>query len=986
MIGQQVKQFRIVEKLGAGGMGEVYVAEDTRLKRRVALKFLPPHYSADPEFKARFEHEATAAAALNHPNIVTVYELGDHEGRLFIALELVEGQSLEQMIEAGDVRISTAVKIAQQAAEGLAAAHEAGIVHRDIKPANILVDKSGRVKILDFGLAKSRRATTETKVGTTVGTIQYESPEQGRGDAVDQRSDLFSLGVVLYELVTGKRPFAGEFTDAIRYAIANDTPEPLARYKADVPDDLQRIVSKLLEKDPDLRYQTAGGLQSDLKLLQRSSGPTPSSVHSSYHSAVGGPAGPPKGRKLGRVIVPAAAIVIAAVLLLVFKPWKVDIQTTQEAAAGEDRLAVMYFDNLSDPADAQRQGEVVASLLISDLSESKYMQVVSTQRLYDILKNMGKEGTRKITPDIATEVARKANARWMLTGRILSPGPDWVVSAELSDVKTGDLISSPSITGQSGERIFEVVDRLTHQIKQQLALPAEALAEIDKPVVELTTGSSDAYRLYLEAEELRNRFLMAEAEQKYREALKDDSTFAMAYAGIAFCRNTYWHDYIGAQEAFRRAFAFVDHTTDHDGLYIRAMHAIYEGQSQEGLSFLQSLAKQYPDDKEAFQALGQQYQYNVDVQDLQKAVDMYRHAVELDPTWPIPYNALAYAYEELGDFEQSLWAINKYIELSPSDPNPYDSRAELMARNGQLDQALASYLKALDFKSDFVPSLSGAIGLYVHAQKYDEAQKLITRMLQHSNPDVQSRGRSEAVGMAVHRGHFKEALRLLGEQARADSAHGETRASAAYAHTYRAYLYGVLDQPDKALAELEPARRLFAMTAAPEFVERSMHDVLTGMLIWLHRLDGIDSLLQESAAAIGQPGAADSSGYWNMVGNARFAAGAYDSAIAYYERGAGRRLTFEEHIQLGRAHAGARHFRDAQRYFDEADGIFDDSRRNNTYWAVLYYYWSAQVYDKSGKGPEAITNYRKFLDIWKDADPGIKEIADAKARLAALGA
>ena len=230
MIGKVIQNFEITAKLGEGGMGEVFVATDTRLDRQVALKFLPPNYSKDPEFKARFEHEAKAAAALNHPNIITVYELGEHEGRNFIVMELIEGETLESKIKSGDISLSNAVDIAQQICDGLGSAHEAGIVHRDIKPANIFIGKNDHVKILDFGLAKSRKATTETKVGTTVGTIQYESPEQSRGENVDLRTDLFSLGVLLYEMVTSHRPFRGEFEDAIRYAIANDLPEPMARY------------------------------------------------------------------------------------------------------------------------------------------------------------------------------------------------------------------------------------------------------------------------------------------------------------------------------------------------------------------------------------------------------------------------------------------------------------------------------------------------------------------------------------------------------------------------------------------------------------------------------------------------------------------------------------------------------------------------------------------------------------------------------------
>jgi len=207
MKGTQVHQFRILDKIGEGGMGEVYEALDTRLERKVVLKFLPPAYSRDPEFKSRFEHEARAAAALNHPNIITVHDLGEFEGRTFIAMELISGHSLEARIQRGDLTLQESLKLAAQVCDGLAAAHEAGIVHRDIKPANLFITKDGRLKILDFGLAKSRRTSTDTKPGTTVGTIQYESPEQSRGAAVDARSDLFSLGVVLYEMITAQRPW-----------------------------------------------------------------------------------------------------------------------------------------------------------------------------------------------------------------------------------------------------------------------------------------------------------------------------------------------------------------------------------------------------------------------------------------------------------------------------------------------------------------------------------------------------------------------------------------------------------------------------------------------------------------------------------------------------------------------------------------------------------------------------------------------------------
>ncbi|MBN4072337.1 protein kinase [bacterium AH-315-F03] len=267
MIGKTIAQYEIIEKLGAGGMGEVFLALDTKLDRKVALKFLPEKFSADPEFKSRFEHEAKATAALNHPNIVTVHDFGEHNGSLYIAMEHVNGQSLQALITSGSLKLHETLDIAKQIIEGLAVAHNAGVVHRDIKPANIMMTEDGRAKLLDFGLAKSQKATTKTKVGSTLGTVQYESPEQSRGESIDQRSDLFSLGVVIYEMIAGTLPFEGEYDAQIRYAISHEKAKPISRYIPDSSDELQRIIDKLLDKDPGLRYQSAVDVLSDVKRL-----------------------------------------------------------------------------------------------------------------------------------------------------------------------------------------------------------------------------------------------------------------------------------------------------------------------------------------------------------------------------------------------------------------------------------------------------------------------------------------------------------------------------------------------------------------------------------------------------------------------------------------------------------------------------------------------------------------------------------------------
>ena len=265
--GTMMQHYRIVEKIGAGGMGEIYLAEDTKLNRKIALKFLPTHLCQDDDCRARFKREAQAVAKLNHPNIVTIFEVSEYNDRPFFAMELIEGRSLRELAAEKDLRFDRILELAIQICDGLRAAHEKKVVHRDIKPSNIVIDAYGRPKILDFGLAAIQGGEHLTKTGSTLGTIRYMSPEQVDGETVDHRSDLFSLGIVLYELITGRTPFERNNEAATLKSIGQDAPEPLERYKSEIPDELQRIVSKLLEKDPSTRYQSTASVISDLKPL-----------------------------------------------------------------------------------------------------------------------------------------------------------------------------------------------------------------------------------------------------------------------------------------------------------------------------------------------------------------------------------------------------------------------------------------------------------------------------------------------------------------------------------------------------------------------------------------------------------------------------------------------------------------------------------------------------------------------------------------------
>ncbi|HVP35980.1 MAG TPA: serine/threonine-protein kinase, partial [Terriglobales bacterium] len=528
MINKTILHYKILDKLGEGGMGVVYKAQDTKLQRMVALKFLPPHVAENPEEKNRFMQEARAASALSHPNITTIYGIEESPEGLFISMEFVDGHTLRKVAEKESPSIKRILELAIQICEGLNAAHRKGIVHRDIKSDNIMVTQDGQVKIMDFGLARLEGEEHLTETGSTLGTAAYMSPEQAQGEEIDQRSDIFSFGVVLYELLTGKLPFRGEHIPAIIYSILNENPEPVSRYKSNVPDGLQRIVDKALSKDRKERYQHVDDLLADMRHEKKNLDYAKTTTQISSTAVI------PKHRsRLLPFIIPTSVIFILALLFLVFKPFKFEIAPEEKAMAKENSLAVMYFENLADREDKERLGEIVTNLLITGLSESQYMNVVSSQRLYDILKLLGKEGTKAVDRNVATEVATKAGAKWMLLGSILQEEPQIILTSQLVEVKSGRVLSSQRISGEPGEKIFSIVDKLTVELKKGLSLPAEATKEPTRSVADVTTHSEEAYRYYLEGVDNIYKVYTKEAKESFQKALKLDSTFAMAYYRLA---------------------------------------------------------------------------------------------------------------------------------------------------------------------------------------------------------------------------------------------------------------------------------------------------------------------------------------------------------------------------------------------------------------------------------------------------------------------
>jgi len=970
MIGQMILHYRILEKLGEGGMGVVYKAEDTKLKRTVALKFLPRDISEHPQEKARFVQEAQAASSLNHPNVTTIHGIESSPQGDFIVMECVEGRTLKEIIEKDEIRIKDVIDIGVQVCEGLTAAHEKGIVHRDIKSSNIMLTPKGRIKIMDFGLAKRKDAEQITETPSTLGTVAYMSPEQASGERVDRRSDIFSLGVVLYEMLTGRLPFEGEHMAAIIYSILNEEPQPIARYNSRVSGKLEEVVRKALSKDRDERYQHSDDLMADLRHERRLLDTT---------RATPGVVRPETGKKRFPILIPFLAVIILLAALFIFKPFQVRFGSPQKAVAEEHSLAIMYFENVTDPQDQDHTAQMVTSLLITDLSESQYMRVVSRQRLYDILKLMGKENIKVIDQTVASEVAKRAGVRFILTGSILQTKPVMVITAEISEASSGRIMASERVTGGEGEDLFAVVDRLSAQVKLDLALPDEARQEMDRSVADVTTHSPEAYRHYLEGMDYLNKVYNAEAEESFRTALEYDSTFAMAYFRLGLMKDDEKRGPYMAQ-----ALQYSGQISQKEKLFIEIMTEIVEGKFSQGIEEMEELARRYPDDKEIHFWLGVFYRQLPGKN--QEAVSSLNRAIEIDPLYKTAYNMLAYTYEKQGDFEGSLWAINKYAAIAPDEANPYDTRGDLYSYNGQIEQAMTSYRRALEVKANFYPSLIKMGHMYLFRREYARAESCYMAVASCEEKSYRAAGRTLLALIPMYQGRLDEALEVLDHGIAADQMEQVGGGRNAFKYYLKAEIYSRKEQWAKALEETEKGRAI-QIEADPETLVGA-RDFLACVLVESGREAEARRILQTLKRDIEEKMPLVLYQYRQALGCVELFTGDALAAVVHLERAVEEAMEtpFLGRLFLARAYLDAGRHGEAVNLLESVLSRYDEARAIRPIWSVRGHYYLGLAYERSGWDRKAVEQYEEFLEIWNDADPVLTEVQDARQRLERLRA
>ncbi len=1005
LTGRVFGHYRIAEEISRGGMGVVYRATDTRLNRDVALKVLPDEFTSDTDRRRRFIQEAQAASALEHPHIAVIHEAGETDGLAFIAMELIRGEKLSATLARERMPVGRTLEIASEVAAGLARAHEKQIVHRDLKPANVMITDEGHAKIIDFGIAKliepvvERAAQTQTSLhtigGVVLGTMTYMSPEQTRGDRVDHRSDVFSFGIVVHEMLAGQPPFVGKTSVETASAILTaPAPRLPALGTAVVPEasaEIQRIVDKCLAKDANDRYQGMKDIVVDLRAARRRLESTSTSVPVAATT--------PRPTWVWALAGSAVVVAVAAGVLLFRGSGARSTPPEQSAAAGPTKptVAVLYFDNTSGDKELDWLRTGITEMVVTDLSQSPHLEVVGTDRLYDIMAELRRADDKVVSPDVIREVAERTGVDNVIVGSYLRAGEAIRINVRLQEAKTGRIVSSERVEGPNASSLFAMVDDLSRRIRTKfeglraevgdaaalLSRPgADATGGLDRGLGDVTTSSIDAYRNYAEGINLHERFREAEAATLFEKAIAIDPSFAMAYVKLAVVQGNLGH--LDLRDKYAAlALKHADRLTPRERFYIEgyyyalrpatrarsldaykkcveldpghqacrhnmALQLLILERTQEGTGHYEELVRRGSQNATAFTNLAGGY---LALGDADKALAITQTFSKRNPESGAGHRGVAFALIGMGRYEEALQELTRALLLDPTGPNILEGRA--------IAQTL---------REDWVAAREAAATLY---SSPDETRKWSGALAQSTVAAFEGR-RTEALTWAE----------------RAVSAYKTPGGRSSEARQLAAGLLAAGGQVSLALAQAQKA--LIESRGLP--AERDALLIQAWLLAASRQLKEADDALA-ALAALAEPLAEvrDARMQAFAQGQVALARGDFAAAVGVLQKAhavlppRGFGVIFpSQHVPiwfaLGEAHMGAGRPTEAEPWFTRvATSGFEHALQPIEY--VRSFYYLGKIHEQTGDMTKAREAYRRFVGYWKDGDLDRDRVAEAERKL-----